>query len=255
MIKAAILLTTTLLAGLVPAACNGEIAPPPHWGYAGPGAPDQWASLSDEYRPCGEGKAQSPVDLTGYAPDDDAPPLVFRYPGAASAARHDGHTVQLDYEPGNNSISIGGHSYALLGIHYHSPSEHTLDGESFAAELHLVHRDASANLAVVGLLYRSGAPNPAVQALLDASPEAGNPVNPEPGINAADFVPTTPGYYTYDGSLTTPPCTEGVRWVVMREIGTVAPEQAARMQELTHGPNNRPLQPIGERSITLAGAF
>lgn len=252
MTRAAMLLASALPAALAPSACNGEIAPA-SWGYSGPGAPDKWASLSDAYRACGEGTAQSPVDIAGYAPRDDAPPVAFHYPGAAAAARNNGHTVYLDYEPAN-SISIGVHSYTLLGIHFHAPSEHTLDGESFAAELHLVHQDASANLAVVGLLFRSGAPSPAVSALLAAAPEAGDAVNPEPGINAADFVPTMLGYYAYDGSLTTPPCTEGVRWVVMREIGTVSPEQAARMQELTGGPNNRPIQPIGGRSIIVAGA-
>ena len=214
MTRAAMLLAGALLAALAPAACNGEIAPA-GWGYSGPGAPDKWASLSDAYRACGDGTAQSPVDIAGYAPRDDAPSVAFHYSGVAAVARNDGYIAYRDYEP-VNSISIGVHSYTLLGVHFHAPSEHTRDGESFAAE-------------------------------------AGEAVNPEPGINAADFVPTTPGYYAYDGSLTTPPGTEGVRWVVMREIGTVSPEQAARMQELTHGPNNRPTQPVGERSITIAG--
>ena len=252
MIKSALLLTIALLTALALAACNGETAPahsPGGWGYSGPGAPDKWASLSDDYRACGEGMAQSPVNIAGYAPGDAAP-VAFHYPGMSTSARNNGHTIYLDYEPGNG-ISVGALNYTLLGIHFHSPAEHTLDGESFTAELHLVHQDDSANLAVVALLFRAGAPSSIVSALLDAAPEVGETVDLEPGAKAAAFIPAQLGYYGYNGSLTTPPCTEGVRWLVMREIGTVSPEQAAKMQKLTGGPNNRPVQPLGQRTISI----
>ena len=222
------------------------------WGYSGPGAPEHWGSLSEEYRACSLGVEQSPIDIAGYSPGDGAP-LAFRYSGAATAARNNGHTVYLDYGPGN-VLDIDGQPYELLGIHYHSPGEHQLDGESFAAELHLVHQDGDGNLAVIGLLFRSGAPGTLIQSLLDAAPGIEQSVELPDGPAAADYVPDRMDYYGYAGSLTTPPCTEGVRWFVMQSVGTVSQQQVERLQELTHGPNNRPVQPIGSRSILAVSA-
>ena len=217
------------------------------WGYSGATGPEFWAGLCYEFRTCGEGTEQSPVNIVDYTPADDGL-IVFSYGGTATAARNNGHTVYLDYGPGNH-IDIGGHSYELQGVHYHSPGEHLLDGESFAAELHLVHQDGDGNLAVVGLLFRLGEASPIIQSLIAVAPDAGAAVGLEDGPAAAGFIPDSPGYYGYNGSLTTPPCTEGVRWMVMRSVGTVSGDQAAKLQGLTGGPNNRPVQPIGERRI------
>ena len=219
------------------------------WGYSGATGPENWATLCYEFRTCGEGTEQSPVNITGYTPTDDGP-IVFSYSGLATAARNNGHTIYLDYGPGNH-VYVGGHRYELQGVHYYSPGEHLLDGESLAAELHLVHQDGDGNLAVVGLLFRIGEASPIVQGLIAAAPNVGATVDLEDGPAAAGFIPGSPGYYGYNGSLTTPPCTEGVRWIVMRSVGTVSQGQAARLQELTSGPNNRPVQPIGERRIFL----
>ena len=220
------------------------------WGYSGSIGPEHWAGLCHEYRTCGEGTEQSPVNITGYAPSH-ARPIAFSYGGAATASRNNGRTVYLDYGPGN-TIDVGGRSYQLQGIHYHSPAEHMLDGESFVAELHLVHQDAGGNLAVVGLLFRSGGPSPIIQGLIDAAPDigaTGATIDLGHGLAASACVPGVLDYYSYDGSLTTPPCTEGVRWIVMQSVGTVSQAQVDRLQELVGGPNNRPVQPIGGRQI------
>ena len=217
------------------------------WGYSGPIGPEHWGNLCYEYRPCAEGTEQSPVNITGYAPTDDAP-IVFSYSGLATVARNNGHTVYLDYAP-DNHIEVDGHRYELQGVHYHSPGEHLLDGESLAAELHLVHQDGDGNLAVVGLLFRLGEPSSMVQELIDAASDVGTAVDLEHGLAARSFIPDSLGYYGYNGSLTTPPCTEGVRWIGMRSVGTVSQDQADRLRELTGGPNNRPAQPIGGRRI------
>ena len=217
------------------------------WGYSGPIGPEHWGNLCYEYRPCAEGTEQSPVNITGYTRNTTGP-IVFSYGGTATAARNNGHTVYLDYGPGNH-IEVGGHRYELQGVHYHSPAEHLLDGESFAAELHLVHQDGGGNLAVVGLLFRVGEPSAIVQELVAAAPDVGVAVDLDHGPAAAGLVPGSLGYYGYDGSLTTPPCTEGVRWMVMRSVGTVSQDQADGLQELIGGPNNRPAQPIGGRQI------
>ena len=218
-----------------------------HWGYSGSTGPENWAGLCHEYRLCGEGTEQSPVNITGYT-QVHADPVVFSYGGAATAARNNGHTVYLDYSPGD-SIEVGGQSYELQGIHYHSPAEHLLDGENFSAELHLVHQDASGNLAVVGLLFRTGQSSPIIQSLIDAAPDALASVELDDGPASSSYIPDILDYYGYSGSLTTPPCTEGVSWIVMQSVGTLSQEQANRLQEMVGGPNNRPVQSIGGRQI------
>ena len=137
----------------------------------------------------------------------------------------------------------------MQGVHHHSPAEHLIGGETFAAELHLVHQDAGGNLAVVGLLFRLGDPSPIIQSLIATAPDVGASVELEYGPAAFSYIPDILDYYGYNGSLTTPPCTEGVRWIVMQSIGTMSRHQVGRLQELTGGPNNRPVQPIGERQI------
>ncbi len=180
------------------------------------------------------------------------PTLQFAYSGSAVAARNNGHTVYLDFASGN-VVRVDGQSYELQGIHYHSPGEHEVDGERFAAELHLVHQADGGNLAVVGLLFRIGSASPLVRDLLDAAPDMGATVDLAEGPSVVDYVPIDCGYYTYAGSLTTPPCTEGVRWIVMQSVGTVSQDQVERLQAITAGPNNRPVQPVGERTISVVG--
>ncbi len=218
-----------------------------HWSYTGSTGPENWANLSEEFCTCGEGTEQSPVDIRGYVVSQ-GDSIVFSYGGTAIRAHNNGHTVQLDF-PAGETIDIGVQSYELQGLHYHSPSEHLVDGESFAAELHLVHRDAEGNLAVIGLLFRTGEPSLVIQGLLDAAPGLGASADLEHGLPAASLVPDALDYFGYNGSLTTPPCTEGVRWVVMQSIGTLSQEQVERLRELTGGPNNRPVQPIGGRQV------
>ncbi len=224
-----------------------------HWGYTGLEGPEHWGCLSEAYRPCSEGVEQSPVNITGCV-DSAGARIEFAYSGWAIAARNNGHTVYLDF-PAGSMLRTAGLRYELQGVHYHSPGEHQVDGESFAAELHLVHQDTDGNLAVVGLLFRLGmAGSPLMQNLLDAAPVFGDAPDLADGASAADYAPAALEYYGYDGSLTTPPCTEGVRWIVMQSIGTVSQEQVNRMQELTSGPNNRPVQDIGSRAIVAVGS-
>ena len=218
------------------------------WGYDGPGAPEHWASLSEEYAACADGKQQSPIDITKYE-EGDAAPISFSYSGDATAVRNDGRFVHVEYGAGN-TLSVGHRTYVLKSAHLHSPSEHRIDGASFAAELHLVHADADGNLAVVGLLFTLGAPSPVVQTILDAAPAAGDTVGDGFTLNARGYVPGELDYYRYDGSKTTPPCDEPVDWYVMRQPKTISPEQVDSLLELSGGPNNRPVQPTGDRVIT-----
>lgn len=187
------------------------------------------------------------MNIAGCHPADGAG-IGFAYSGRAVTARNNGHTVHLDFEPGNY-IDTGADRYQLLGVHYHSPGEHQVNSESFAAELHLVHHDSGGNLAVVGLLYRHGEASASVQRLLDVAPEVGATAELSNGVAAVEYAPAARDYYGYAGSLTTPPCSEGVRWLVMQSVGTVSPAQTDALQAITGGPNNRPVQPIGDRVI------
>ena len=221
------------------------------WGYDGPGAPEHWASLSDEYAACDDGTQQSPIDIAddiaGYD-TDETPPISFSYASDAVAVRNDGRFVHIDYA-GGNTLSVGPRSYKLKSAHLHSPSEHRVDGTNFAAEMHLVHADADGNLAVVGLLFKLGAHSPVVQAILDAAPNPGDTVGTSFILNTKDYVPAELGYYRYDGSKTTPPCDEPVEWYVMRHPKTVSQEQVDDLLALSGGPTDRPVQPIGARVI------
>ena len=222
------------------------------WGYDGPGGPQNWGSLSEEYAACAIGKQQSPVDITGYV-EYDAEPLAFSYATNAKAVSNDGKAVHFDYGAGN-TMSIGQRTLTLISAHMHSPSEHLLDGASFAAELHMIHQDSDGNLAVVGQFFTLGEPSPAVQAILDASPIAGESVSEGVGLNAGDFAPDGHGYYRYDGSKTTPPCDEPVDWYLMRETKTISQGQVDGLLAVSDGPSNRPVQPIGDRVIIYRNA-
>jgi carbonic anhydrase len=222
------------------------------WGYDGPGAPENWASLSEEYALCAEGKQQSPVNIDGYR-EVDAKPILFSYSSDARTVRNDGYFVHVEFAAGN-TLSLGQRIYNLKSTHFHSPSEHQIDGVSFAAEMHLVHADADDRLIVVGLLFRLGEPSPIVQVVLDAAPAPGNGVRDGIAVNASGLVPDQLGYYQYDGSKTTPPCYEPVGWYVMRESKNISQEQVDRLLRLSGGHNNRPVQPVGSRIIAIGGA-
>lgn len=221
------------------------------WGYEGPIGPQNWASLAEEYSACGEGRQQSPIDITGYEVGG-AGAISFSYGTDATAVRNEGKAVHVDYAPGS-TMSVGRRTFGLRSAHIHSPSEHLIDGVGFAAELHLVHADADGDLAVAGVMLDLGGPNPMVQAILDAVPASGETASAGDTLNAAGYAPGERGYYRYDGSLTTPPCSEPVAWHVLLEMKTVSAEQVDALLALSGGPNNRPVQPRGDRAIVVGG--
>lgn len=193
---------------------------------------------------------QSPVDIVGYS-IGGAPVVEFAYGGSANRIVNDGDFVRVKYADGGG-IRIDGREYELIEAHTHNPSEHTLNGESFDLEMHLVHKRGDGEIAVVSVLYRLGDANPAMQQIIDAAPAQGEAdAAPAAALQAADYLPSGSGYYAYDGSLTTPPYTEGVQWIVMADALQVSKAQALRLAALTGGvPNNRPTQPLNGRNIT-----
>ena len=222
-----------------------------HWGYSEADGPPRWSDLAEEYATCAVGMMQSPIDLTGYV-EGEAEALEFAY-GEAEAIEieHQHIAAHTLYAPGN-LMRVGERDYELLQHHWHTESEHTVDGEQYAMELHLVHQAADGELAVVGVLYQLGQADPAIERLIAATPPIGESATDDLGLPASDYAPPREtGFYRYDGSLTTPPCSEGVRWFVARGVRTISADQARRLQELTDGPNFRPVQPLNGRRILL----
>ena len=199
--------------------CDGAIAEP-DWTYSGDSGPANWSSLSDDYATCGEGLQQSPVDISGYVPQQGSS-LGFDYSSNAVSAANIHRQTYFTFG-GEDTFDVGGDSYHLKSAHLHAPSEHRVGGESFAAELHMVHVDSDDNLAVVGVLFRVGTANDLVETMLNEAPEAGHEIDGELTLNAASLEPKSLSYYHYAGSKTTPPCDEPVDWYVLQTPFTLS---------------------------------
>jgi carbonic anhydrase len=219
-----------------------------HWTYEGAEGPENWGGLSADYEACASGMAQSPIDIAGAAAEDLAN-IVFDYQPSKIKIQNNGHTVQVDYDPGS-SIELDGTRYELAQFHFHAPSEHTIAGKAADAELHLVHKTADGKqLAVVGVLIENGAENPAFATVWENIPaEAGEAQAVAAEVDAEAMLPAELTTYRYDGSLTTPPCTEGVEWNVMTTPIQMSEAQLAAFTALFEG-NNRPVQALGERVL------
>jgi carbonic anhydrase len=219
-----------------------------HWGYAGEVAPEHWGELSPDYAACSHGKEQSPVDIPASAPVNPAT-LQIEYLPSALYILNNGHSIQVNYDSGS-TLEIDGIRYPLVQFHLHSLSEHTLAGSHTPMELHLVHTDDAGRMAVVGVMIVEGAPNPAYEAILSHLPaeEGQHQAFPEVVVNAGALLPVERSYYRYAGSLTTPPCTEDVSWIVMAAPVELSTEQIAAFQEL-YTDNYRPVQPLNARQF------
>ena len=236
------------------------------WGYEPENGSDVWAELSPEYILCAEGKHQSPIDLVNPT-SVKLLPIPYYYDNPTSMdIRHTGHTIEVSY-PEGNWIEVDGTRYELLQFHFHAPSEHTVAGKPFEMEVHFVHKSEEGNLAVVGLLIESGDQNFAFDPVWEYLPtvpgEAQRVENvTEDGSLIADprfmFSPNdvvediTPSYfgnfYRYDGSLTTPPCSESVKWIVLTTPIEMSEAQIAAFKAIIHD-NNRPVQPLNGREL------
>ena len=227
---------------------TGLLAQEVEWGYEGETGPEHWAALDPEFQTCATGLEQSPVDIPAGAPvrADD---VAYDYQPSALTIADNGHAIQVDYDEGSG-ITIGDGTYALRQFHFHSPSEHTVDGEAADMELHLVHQDEAGALAVVGVLLVEGAANPALEPIWAHLPDAPGPATliEGPIIDADDLLPADRSSYGYPGSLTTPPCLEGVTWHVLAESVELSAEQLATFREI-HDGTNRPVQALNERSF------
>jgi carbonic anhydrase len=219
-----------------------------HWAYEGEEGPSHWGELDPAYALCGTGKNQSPIDITS-PNEQDLANIVFHYQPSEVNILNNGHTVQVNYDAGSY-IELDGISYDVMQFHYHAPSEHEIDGKLFAAELHLVHKSVDGKLAVVGLLLQEGSSNAALDPFINNLPaEKSDVKNAGIKINAMDFLPRIQTTYRYGGSLTTPPCSEGVSWLVMTTPVELSSAQLSKLESLFER-NNRPVQPLNDRSLS-----
>jgi carbonic anhydrase len=221
----------------------------PDWGYSGATNPTEWGKLSPDYAKCELGVEQSPIDIKG-AVKRVLAPIVFDYKSSPLVVVNNGHTIQANYAAGS-SIAIDGEKYALLQFHFHTPSEHQIAGKAAALEVHLVHRNVAGTLAVVGLMMNKGKEHPLISKVWQAIPATGKTKTLKTmTINAIDLLPTDRSYYSYAGSLTTPPCSEGVKWHVLKAPISLSEQQITTFEKL-YQVDARPIQSINSRKIEL----
>jgi carbonic anhydrase len=241
------------------------------WGYKGHTGPEFWGRLSPHFLLCGEGTSQSPINISKNdvevantltlhyqtAPliivDDGDTSLMI---GNKQIIFNDGHTIQINFHGNSNKefISYQGNKYQLKQFHFHSPSENQLNGDSAPLEIHFVHQGEKGKVVVIGVLVKGGSANPELQTIIDHLPMADGKEHVVAGvkINPKDIFPLDNDYYSFSGSLTTPPCTEGLQWIVMAGTINASPAQIATIRKALGGSNARAVQPLNNRVIAYS---
>lgn len=220
-----------------------------HWSYSGESGPTHWSGI------CHSGLTQSPIDIRSKAAASKGlPPLGFSYHPTPLHIIDNGHSVQVDVPGGGNMLSAAGAHSALVQFHFHDPSEEAIDGKHAPMVIHMVHRDPKGSLAVVAVLVREGAANHTLETLWGHLPQRKEVEEAPAGVvvDPSGLLPKSHGYFTFVGSLTTPPCTEHVRWFVLKTPITASAAQIAKFRALYPG-NARPVQPLNGREIASGG--
>lgn len=214
------------------------------WSYE---SADKWSKINEKYQGC-SGVNQSPIDIRNTV-DAKLPPLKFNYATTAKSIHNSGHTVQVEFNEGA-SLKLDNQIFELKQFHLHSPSENTILGKRYPMELHLVHVSAQGELAVVALMFEQGTENQKLNDIWKILPKTvGESKQLKSATAASNYLPEKLDYYRFNGSLTTPPCTEGVRWLVIKQIQYASEAQIKAFSDLMAKPNNRPIQAIGARVI------
>ncbi len=242
-LAASSLLTLSVTIGTVQAADHG-------WSYTGKNGPDHWASLDKNFASCAHSKSQSPIDIRSSDSQTlPLPVLGFAYQGSGAEIVNNGHTVQVNLQPGS-SLTVDGVKAELLQFHFHAPSEERFDGKSYPMDAHLVHKTADGKLSVVAILFEEGKENPALASVLSALPAAGKSRDLA-AFNPATLLPSDHSYYRFTGSLTTPPCSDGVSWQVLKQTVELSKAQIDAFTAL-YPMNARPVQPLNDRVIEVS---
>ncbi len=223
----------------------------PHWGYAGKNGPSHWAELESDFTSCKLGKTQSPIDIHP-AKAGTLAPLDFHYTASAGEIVNNGHTVQVNLD-GAGSVTLPSGDYKLVQFHFHTPSEESINGKHYPLVAHLVHKNERGELAVVAVLFKQGKENAALKQVFAALPAgAGEKHRLAADIDVMATLPAKHAYYGFMGSLTTPPCSEGVHWQVLKQPGEISRNQLAAFRKL-YAMNARPVQPLNGRVVDFGG--
>ncbi|MGB0909112.1 MAG: carbonic anhydrase [Nitrospirales bacterium] len=219
-----------------------------HWAYLGVEDPSHWAMLSKEYLACEAGNRQSPINITSTHHGDHYQRLEFHYQTSELHEINNGHTIQVSHVSGCR-VDLNDRTYKLRQFHFHSPSEHHIEGQAFPMEMHLVHQDEAGHVLVIAIMMKTDAEQPVLRKLWKWLPDqVGQEVSIPLELSLAEILPTSTHHYAYSGSLTTPPCTEGVQWIVLKEPMHVAQQDVDEFVSII-GRNARPIQPRRGRHI------
>lgn len=223
-----------------------------HWGYEGEGEPAHWGELSDEFKECGIGQEQSPVDIVpARAIPAEFSPAMVHWTAFAPTVTDNGHTVQVNTNGQAGYAEINGIKYDLLQFHFHHQSEHTIDGVHSPLEVHFVHKSEAGDLLVLGVLMQEGAMNGVLAAVEAAWPAVGAEAALTDTLDPSNMLPVENASFRYQGSLTTPPCSQVVTWNVFTQPVEVSGEQIAMFA--SHYANNaRPVQPLNRRFLLVS---
>lgn len=221
---------------------------PKHWNYAhGEEGPAHWAELDATFETCAKGSNQSPIDIRN-AVKADLPAIKTNYSAASPVFVNNGHTIQVNL-PAGQTMTVGDKSYELLQFHFHTPSEEALNGKRTAMVAHFVHKTAAGELGVIGVLIQPGKTNEAFAPVFEHLPRAGEKITVDDvKLDLAAMMPADKGYYSFAGSLTTPPCSEGVNWMVLKNPISLGAEQIKAFRRIFNA-NARPIQPLNGRVI------
>lgn len=219
-----------------------------HWGYGAGNGPATWSTLSSDYAICGSGKRQSPVNIPTDSPMTKTQ-ISTSYAGRpGSTVVNNGHTIQVNV-PAGNKLKVNGKTYDLLQFHFHTPSENKISGVQYPMEMHLVHKSASGALAVIAVMIRRGGKDTLIDKLPTPSKAGGRELITSMKVDPSKLLPDQQSHFTFTGSLTTPPCSEGVTWIVMSTPLHISKKTIARFHRIL-GNNNRPVNPLNGRRIT-----
>ncbi|MGO4326310.1 carbonic anhydrase [Cupriavidus sp. 2TAF22] len=220
-----------------------------HWSYQGKTDPRHWAGLEADYAVCGIGHRQSPINIeTRKVTGKTAQPVGLSHMPASAEVINNGHTIQIEPENGG-TLTLDGVAYKLVQFHFHTPSEEKINAKAYPLVAHLVHKSADGKLAAIAVLFRTGKSNATLRPVFANLPaKEGEKRRLDGNINAGDLLPADRSNYTFMGSLTTPPCSEDVRWVVMKTPVSLSSAQLAAFRKL-YKMNARPTQPLNGREI------
>jgi carbonic anhydrase len=221
-----------------------------HWEYKGKAGASHWAELEPDFSACKLGKAQSPIDIR-HPKAGPAAPIDFGYTPGTAEIVNNGHTVQVNL-PAGGTVHLPGGDYKLVQFHFHTPSEEAINGKHYPLVAHLVHRNDAGELAVVAVLFKQGKENAALKPVFAGLPATGEKHPLDGNFDAAALLPADHSYYAYMGSLTTPPCSEGVHWQILKQPVEISKGQLAAFRKL-YRMNARPVQPLNGREVEVHG--